>query len=204
MGHAKLTSSDHSSEWPDFLRKISSTDKIKVGEAPLIIRMDDKNAEARLKELLAKNHVRSIIDTYDEQFAELQLSLNAHLYRANEDIQRNSIKEKLKEHYGSKKSWQLGAWVYYPWSQELVHILSEDDFTNLRTIRNRDLITKDEQAALYDYPVACVGMSVGSASALSLVLSGISKQLKVADGAVISGSNLNRILTGVSSVGQEK
>src|SRR5207302_821154 len=62
----------------------------------------------------------------------------------------------------------------------------------------------EEQKQLYDFPVACAGMSVGSASALSLVLSGASRQLKVADGAVISGSNLNRILTGVDSVGLEK
>lgn len=199
-----MTSSDHSSEWPDFLRKVNKSAEAATGDVPLIVEMSTRNAEVKLKEVLAENHVSRVIDTYDEQFAELQLSLNAHLYRANEDIQRNSIREKLKEHYGSKKSWQLGAWVYYPWSQDLVHILDEEDFTSLRTIRNRDLITKDEQTTLYNYPVACVGMSVGSASALSLVLSGISKHIKVADGAVISGSNLNRILTGVSSVGQEK
>jgi len=204
MGHAKLTSHDHSTEWPDFLRKASKATKGVQGDKPLIVEMSSRDAEAKLKQLLAKNYVTKVVDTYDEQFAELQLSLNAHLYRANEDVQRNSIEEKLKEHYGSKKSWQLGAWVYYPWSQQLVHILSEEDFISLRTIRNRDLITSEEQKILYDYPVACVGMSVGSASALSLVLSGISKHIKVADGAVISGSNLNRIMTGISSVGDEK
>jgi len=47
-------------------------------------------------------------------------------------------------------------------------------------------------------------MSVGSAGALALAISGISRRAKLVDGAVISGSNLNRILTGVSSVGKPK
>jgi hypothetical protein len=47
-------------------------------------------------------------------------------------------------------------------------------------------------------------MSVGSAGALALAISGISREIKLVDGAVISGSNLNRILTGISSVGKGK
>jgi len=47
-------------------------------------------------------------------------------------------------------------------------------------------------------------MSVGSAGAQALAITGISRNIKLVDGAVISGSNLNRILTGVSSVGQSK
>jgi len=206
MAHVRLTNQDHSTEWPGFLQ--AARKKMKAfdsrSEAPLIVDMSRKDAEKQLQELIGSKTIANIIDNYDEQYAELQLSLDAFLYRANETIQINSIKEKLKEHYGSHKSWQLGAWVYYPWRQELVHVLAEGDFTRLRTIRNRDLITASEQKTLYDFPVACVGMSVGSAGALSLVLSGTSRQLKIADGAVISGSNLNRILAGVSDVGTDK
>lgn len=206
MAHAKLTDQDHSREWPPFLR---SAFKKTAGyqaqsEAPIVVAMGQKDSIQRLEKLISQNPIIHVADNYDEQFAELQLSLDAFLYRANETIQRNSIKEKLQAHYGAKKSWELGSWVYYPWRQELVHVLAEEDFTSLRTIRNRDLIAREEQHKLYDFPVACVGMSVGSASALSLVLSGVSRQLKLADGAVISGSNLNRILTGVNNVGVGK
>jgi hypothetical protein len=154
MGHAKLTSFDHSVEWPDFLKKVAGKPKKMSEEVPIVINMTEKNAEDMLKKTLASIEVSQVVDTYDEQFAELQLSLNAHLYRANDSVQRNSIKEKLIEHYGTKKSWQLGAWVYFPWSRELVHILDEDNFTALRTIRNRDLISADEQTELYKYSVA--------------------------------------------------
>jgi molybdopterin/thiamine biosynthesis adenylyltransferase len=205
MAHTKLSDIDHSKEWPKFLQAANrKTIDQSQSEAPIIVLMGNKDAEKKLQQLVAKYSISHIIDNYDEQFAELQLSLDAHLYRANETIQRNSIEQKLQEHYASRQSWKLGSWVYYPWRQELVHVLAEEDFTNLRTIRNRDLINKNEQEQLYNFSVACVGMSVGSASALSLVLSGASRQLKVADGAVISGSNLNRILTGVNNVGVGK
>lgn len=206
MAHARLATDDHSAEWPKFLQSAKhKTDGYQArSEAPLLVRMYTADAEAKLKELVGSNPIIQVIDNYDEQFAELQLSLDAHLYRANESVQINSIQEKLQEHYGDKPSWQLGSWVYYPWRQELIHVLAEEDFNRLRTIRNRDLITEDEQRQMYDFPMACVGMSVGSASALSLVLSGASRQLKIADGAVISGSNLNRIMTGVNNVGVEK
>jgi hypothetical protein len=45
---------------------------------------------------------------------------------------------------------------------------------------------------------------VGSSSALALTLSGISQKIKLADGGVFSGSNLNRVLTGVTNIGQPK
>jgi molybdopterin/thiamine biosynthesis adenylyltransferase len=206
MAHAKLTNQDHSVEWPAFLQtayKETATYQAQ-SESPVIVHMESKNSANRLEKLISENPIMQVIDNYDEQFAELQLSLDAFLYRANETVQRNSIKEKLDDHYAGRKSWELGSWVYYPWRQELIHVLSEEDFVNLRTIRNRDLINKEEQNQLYDFSVACVGMSVGSASALSLVLSGASKKLKVSDGAVISGSNLNRIMTGVNNVGVGK
>lgn len=205
MGHSKLTDKDHRNEWPDFLRK-KAEDETNIEESALpdIVDMSDNNSEEKLKKLVNSNRIDSVIDSYDEQFAELQLSLNAHLYRANEKVQKSSIKEALEERYGSNKSWQLGSWVYYPWKRELVHILDPEEFIQLRTIRNRDLITSGEQSKVYDFSVLCAGMSVGSASALSLVLSGASKNIKIADGATISGSNLNRILAGVDDVGLEK
>lgn len=205
MGHAKLSTVDRSESWPSFLKKLpNDAENFESADAPILVRMGDKDSEAALKSLVSKNDVLRVLDNYDEQYAELQLSLNAQLYRANVDIQRNSIKDLLDEHYKGRPAWQLGTWVYYPWSKQLVHVLDELLFNQLRTIRNRDLITKEEQAVLEKFNVACLGMSVGSASALALTISGISQRIKLADGAVISGSNLNRILTGVESVGLEK
>lgn len=206
MGHIRLTDSDQSATWPSFLRDaVNRQQKLDPKpQHPVLIDMTLKGSERELELLTTKNMVTHVVDNYDEQLAELYLSQDAHLYRANEEVQISSIRDLLQEHYHSLPSWKLGTWAYYPWNGELVHVIEKSLFQELRSIRNRDLITKQEQSKLAEFRVACLGMSVGSSSALALILSGISDKIKLVDGAVISGSNLNRILTGVSSVGTEK
>lgn len=204
MGHKKLSLEDRSQAYPAFLKGVKQPNKTDIAATkPVLIDMSKKDADMALEKLIAGKELE-IIDNYDEQYAELLLSKNAHLYRANYDVQKASIKELLDQHYGKKEPWTLGSWVYFPWKQQLVHILAQEDFEALRTIRNRDLITAEEQKKLFDYETVAFGMSVGSAGALALGISGISRRMKLVDGAVISGSNLNRILTGVSSVGLTK
>lgn len=204
MGHKKLSLEDRSLAYPTFLKKVKQPNKTDITAAePVLIDMSQPGADKTLEKLIAGKELE-IIDNYDEQYAELLLSKNAHLYRANYDVQKASIKELLDQHYGKKEPWTLGSWVYFPWKQQLVHILAQEDFEVLRTIRNRDLITAEEQKKLFDFETVAFGMSVGSAGALALGISGISRRMKLVDGAVISGSNLNRILTGVSSVGLNK
>lgn len=204
MGHKKLDGRDAKKDYPKFLSAAAAQPKKPASNFPQIVKMQDKDAAEKLEKLLGKSNIYEIIDSYGEQYAELLLSKNAHLYRANENVQTASIAKLLDEHYGKKKSWELGSWVYYPWNGNLVHVLAQPDFEELRTIRNKDLITQTEQKQLADFSAACFGMSVGSAGALALAISGMSKHIKLIDGAVISGSNLNRILTGVSSVGNSK
>jgi molybdopterin/thiamine biosynthesis adenylyltransferase len=206
MGHANLVVTDQSADYPDFLKRASSSSnkQANIYQAPIIINMELESGAEQLKELIAKHSNLDVIDNYAEQYAELLLSRNAHLYRANYEVQVASIQETLEQHYGTKKAWQMGSWVFFPWNNQLIHILAQEDFENLRTIRNRDLIDEEEQKKLLDFNVASFGMSVGSAGAMVLSLSGISRKIKLIDGAVISGSNLNRILTGVSSVGKSK
>lgn len=203
MGHKKLSLTDPSQAYPIYLKNLVRNLRSDSGE-PILIKMQDKDAEKRLEEVIKANPDMELIDNYDEQYAELLLSKNAHLYRANYDVQVASIQDLLAKHYGKHKPWQLGTWVYFPWKRQLVHVLEQTDFEDLRTIRNRDLITAAEQQKLLGYKAVTFGMSVGSGGALALGITGISRQTRLVDGAVISGSNLNRILTGVASVGQSK
>ncbi len=205
MGHKKLTTQDPSIDYPEALKTLNS--KVKADnqtDHPILIDMDTTNGYSDLEKLIKTKPIHEIIDNYSEQYAELLLSKHAHLYRANYDIQKASIKEMLQTHYGDRKAWQLGVWVYYPWSYKLVHVLHQKDFEVLRTIRNRDLITQNEQDKLFECNVVSFGMSVGSAGAQVISMSGMSRRIKLVDGAVISGSNLNRILTGVESIGLSK
>lgn len=206
MGHKKLVLTDSSASYPRFLKTAKSAKAMSnhQTEHPVVIDMSMDKSDKKLQALVKANPHITLIDNYAEQYAELLLSKNAHLYRANYDVQIASIAELLEGHYGERPAWQLGSWVYYPWANQLVHVLSQKEFEDLRTIRNRELITDDEQKKLFDLKVANFGMSVGSAGALAMAISGISRRIKLIDGAVISGSNLNRILTGVGNVGKSK
>lgn len=205
MGHKKLVLTDAGKDYPAYLKKMASASPgIATAQAPQLISMEQKDGAKQLETFGQAHPNVELVDNYAEQYAELLLSKHAHLYRANYDVQVASIAEMLDEHYGGKPGWQLGSWVYFPWKNQLVHVLAQADFEALRTIRNRDLITPEEQKKLFNLSVASFGMSVGSAGALALAISGISRRIKLVDGAVISGSNLNRILTGVASVGKSK
>jgi hypothetical protein len=205
MGQGKLTANDHSKEWPEALRKAATTASHDTESwQPILIEMGSKKSETALNELVEKHRVRQIIDNYDEQYAELVVSRHPQLYQSSLEVKRESLKEYLADHFAGKKPWQMGAWVYYPWTGNLIHILEKELFIESRTIRNKDLITADEQQKYGDFAVGCAGMSVGSNVALSLGISGGSQKIKLADGAVISASNLNRIMTGVYDVGNSK
>lgn len=93
-----------------------------------------------------------------------------------------------------------GNWFYFPWLNVVIHYLSEDNHLELRTGRNRNLITETEQNKYYNSHVAIFGMSVGSHVALTVTMTGGAKYLHLADMDTISGSNLNRIRAGFSQI----
>ncbi|WP_430952242.1 Rv1355c family protein [Rhodococcus sp. 24CO] len=95
-------------------------------------------------------------------------------------------------------------WVYYPWRRELVGIIGPQSFSLLRLDRNRNKITRDEQARLRRLRVGIVGLSVGNAIAQVLALEGLCGELRLADFDSIDLSNLNRIPVGITDVGVNK
>src|SRR4051794_36422618 len=52
-------------------------------------------------------------------------------------------------------------WVYYPWRRALVAILGPQAFSTLRLDRNRNHITRQEQAQRRRQRIGVVGLSVG-------------------------------------------
>ncbi len=205
MGQARLTNSDHNKEWPSFLKQAAVRSQLDSGSwQPQVVEMSKPGSNDKLELLVSSNVIRQVIDNYDEQYAELIVSRHPHLYQATLEVKRESLKEFLDRHYDGRAAWQLGSWVYYPWNGQLVHVLEKDLFIESRTIRNKDLITTAEQKTYGNFQVGCAGMSVGSNVALSLGITGGSQRIKLSDGAVISASNLNRIMTGVYDIGNSK
>lgn len=95
-------------------------------------------------------------------------------------------------------------YVYYPWNFTVVKTIKDRDYLQLRTNRNRDLITYQEQEKLSQYKVAVLGMSVGSNIAIVLTQAGISSNIILADFDDLETTNLNRILAGVHQIGINK
>ncbi|MYV92479.1 hypothetical protein GT350_19965 [Streptomyces sp. SID1034] len=97
-----------------------------------------------------------------------------------------------------------GRWVWYPWSGRLVHVLPEAEFRLVRTDRNRDKITREQQEGLLRRRVGVIGLSVGSSAALTCAMEGVGGAFRLADFDRISLSNLNRLRAGVHELGLEK
>ncbi|OGH58608.1 MAG: hypothetical protein A2725_02820 [Candidatus Magasanikbacteria bacterium RIFCSPHIGHO2_01_FULL_33_34] len=151
--------------------------------------------EKKLEEL--KNNNVNFIDFFDLQVDELCEARNPSI-RDNID-EMMSKKKEYKAKYSKEK-----IYCYLPWKNLCVVCLSEDLFFEVRTARNRDLITKKEQGNFRDASIAIAGLSVGSNIARICVLQGGPKKINIADADVIGLSNLNRIINGIDSIGKKK
>jgi len=99
---------------------------------------------------------------------------------------------------------QSAVYAHYPWLNRVVKIVPSDEYFRLKTNRNQDLITAEEQKKLAEYTVGIFGLSVGSNVAFALTQAGISRRIVLADFDELDTTNLNRILAGVHEVGLNK
>lgn len=134
---------------------------------------------------LKKKFKPKIVDIYSEQLKEL-----------SEIKFKKILKDRDKETFGD--------WIYYPWSNLLLHALSEKEQNILRTNRNKNLITAREQKTLSDFTVAIAGLSVGGNIATALLHNGFPKKIKLADSDILRTTNLNRVRAKLSDVGEKK
>ena len=147
-------------------------------------------------DLVAKFSPIEIVDLYEEQVKELFLIRNPK-YR----FDPNYVEElgKFKEDLDSHKNW-----AFFPWNKTLISCLSDEMHQELRTARNRNLITKEQQEKFYNFPVAIAGLSVGSHPAMVISMMGGARDIRIADPDEISASNTNRIRTDFSKLGKSK
>lgn len=88
---------------------------------------------------------------------------------------------------------QYGNWFFFPWNRTIAHFLPEGEWYELRTARNKDLITRDEQQKFYGTTIGIAGLSVGSHVALTIAMMGGARRMVLADPDVVGPSNLNRV-----------
>lgn len=141
-----------------------------------------------------------IFDSYKEQLQELFFIRNPQ-FRFGGDASW-PLKKFLNASGQNLK--QSGNWFYFPWNGYLIHYLPENMHQELRTARNKNLISAEEQKKFYNFKVGIAGLSVGSHAAMTLAMMGGAKILKLSDLDIISGSNLNRIRGDFTEVGLNK
>jgi molybdopterin/thiamine biosynthesis adenylyltransferase len=140
------------------------------------------------------------VDAFDRQIKELFFIDNRSFIGSPKE--ESYATEDFKKYASSKED--AFVYVYFPWLNTLVKTVGADDYYTLKTNRNQDLITAEEQKKLRDYKVAVLGMSVGSNIAFVLTQAGISNRIVLADFDELDTTNLNRILAGVHEVGLNK
>ncbi|NAS25948.1 Rv1355c family protein [Herbidospora sp. NEAU-GS84] len=166
---------------------------------PRLLDPADEADARRLTAIRDSGVVRRVHDTLEAQAGQLARTRNPHL--AADDPRLTGCVEEI---LGGRQMADYGTWVWYPWSARLVRVLPRSEFRELRTDRNRYKITAAEQLALGHRRIGVIGLSVGSASAITLAQEGVGGSFKIADFDQVELSNLNRLRAGVHELGIQK
>lgn len=162
-------------------------------EKPKILKKE-KDIKA-FKKIAAK-----FVDAFDTQVGELFFIENTQYI--GED-KKKVFKSKEFQNYKKQKEQEV-VFVFLPWQNTLIATLPARDYLELKTNRNRNLITKKEQGILRNKKIGVFGMSVGSNIAFVLTQAGISNEITIADFDTLETTNLNRILGGIHQIGLPK
>lgn len=156
--------------------------------------------EAEFRKFFTDKPDIKLVDAFTRQLRELFVIDNRqYIGREKERVYASADFKK----YCQQKAEDF-VYVYYPWNGHIVKTVKEQDYFRLKTNRNQDLITVEEQKKLYNAKVAVFGMSVGSNIAFVLTQAGIGRNITIADFDDLDATNLNRILAGVHQIGLNK
>jgi hypothetical protein len=155
--------------------------------------------EGALHHLLKDRPDIQVFDRIQAQLRELIKSLNPGTKLAEDALQAA-----IDKHLSGRELSEYGSWVFYPWCNRLVHLLDAEEFAIVRTDRNRNKITREEQVLLATKKVGVIGLSVGQSVSLTMALERCFGEIRLADFDTLDLSNLNRIRTSTSHLGMNK
>ncbi|MFX0581282.1 Rv1355c family protein [Nocardia nepalensis] len=179
------------------LRELAGKDDDISEWRPIHFDLGIEKDRSELFALLASATVQRVHDTLADQLRQL-------ISARDPGCSRVEVDRRAHRHLDGKERAEYGVWVWYPWSGDLVHVLPETEFREVRTDRNRYRITPAEQRRLARMRIGVAGLSVGNAALLTLAQEGIGGSFKIADFDRLGLSNLNRIRARVADLGVEK
>lgn len=166
---------------------------------PLMIDPATPEGADAVQELMSRAETLFVHDTLDKQISDLISSRNPRRPLSEVETQRE-----VEALLAGRALAEYGRWALFPWSRRLVRLLPPDEFTELRSDRNRNKLTRAEQAKLRKLKLALAGLSVGNAIATTLALEGVFGELRLADFDTLDLSNMNRIRCAVHHIGVNK
>lgn len=179
--------------------KINTQKKVDLVCKPLVFNLENELQKRELQELISSNTGLRIFDEIQIQIKDLIKCRNPKI-KFSEEL----LEQYYDEYVQDNNLDEYGVWVYYPWSHNLVHLLNEKEFIEVRTNRNKHKITQEEQDLLATKKVGVIGLSVGQSVALTLAMERSFGELRIADFDTLELSNLNRIRTGVHNLSVPK
>ena len=166
---------------------------------PLFFRIEKEDEKQRLMDLLIDKPYIKVCDTISSQLKELIKSA-----QPSKTFTTSEILQGVEIHLNGISLEDYGVWVYYPWSEKLVHILDEKEFVDLRTNRNNYKITDAEEIQLSSKKIGVIGLSVGQSVSLTLAMERSFGELRIADFDELEITNLNRLRSGIHNMGIKK
>lgn len=167
---------------------------------PIIFRLSNLESLTSFTDFKSANPHILVFNTIEEQLVELYKVRNPQVSTVDRAAYDKFAEAELQD----TPIDQYGAWVYYPWTNRLVHLLDQPEFFEVRTNRNDNKISRAEQIHLKDKTIGIIGLSVGQSVALTMAMERICGKLRLADFDTIELSNLNRIRTSVHNLGLSK
>ena len=179
----------------EFLKRPSGAHDSK----PVLFDLSIEDHRTQVTVLASTHAIQHISDDYTEQLKEyFQVQNPSKVYTPEFSALFDAY---LKNIESQMPLWQHGRWVYFPWNSTIVHILEESAFLEVRTARNKNLITTEEQNKYYNATIGIAGQSVGHAVVMAITLQGGGKHWRIADHDALALSNTNRIRVGVENLG---
>jgi molybdopterin/thiamine biosynthesis adenylyltransferase len=163
------------------------------------ILVEGSYTKATIKKFKKNKKIFNTINIFEDQLAELFEIKNPKLLK-DPDF-KNKQEQFIEKRLHSNK---LGNWIYFPSDGVLLHTVTEQEYFELRTNRNKNLITKSEQKKLYNSCVGILGLSVGSNLATTLAYHGVAKNMKLAEFDTLETTNLNRVRANITDIGKPK
>ncbi|GAB2628369.1 ThiF family adenylyltransferase [Belliella aquatica] len=164
-----------------------------------VILRPDAPSDLQLIHQLRENQQIQILDEIKSQVAEL-----IKLQNPSQNWSSETLTVAVEDFFNEHDQETYGVWVFYPWKSTLVHLLPEEDFIAVRTVRNKFKITQEEQDLLASKKIGIIGLSVGQSVAISLAMERSFGELRIADFDTLELGNMNRLRSSVVNLGVPK